>query len=92
MTSLDQARRYADQDAQEARELILGMASRHENLFLVLDAVLDAMGDVSWGDVSLVVDRLHEAQEEFDLVVSFSDQEERSAWVAEDLAEQKRAA
>jgi hypothetical protein len=79
MTSLDHARRYADQDAQEARELILGMASRHENLVLVLDAVLDAMSDVSWGDVSLVIDRLHEAQEEFSDVFSYTDAERRVA-------------
>jgi hypothetical protein len=91
MTSLDHARRYADQDAQEAREMVLGMRQLHHNYFLVLDGIKESMEEDLAADLSEVTELLECALQKLGLVFSFT-QEERSAWVAEDLAEQKRAA
>jgi hypothetical protein len=91
MTSLDQARRYADQDAQEAREFVLGMRSTHSNYFLVIDGIREAMEEDRGADFSEVTEMLEAALVLMNKVYSYTP-EERSAWVAEDLAEQRRAA
>jgi hypothetical protein len=58
MTAMNQARRHADSEAQEARELILGMPDKHANLVLVLDAVREAVADATWADFSEVLEGL----------------------------------
>jgi hypothetical protein len=50
MTTLNHARRHADSEAQEARELILGMSDKHANIYLVLDAVREVIAEVTWAD------------------------------------------
>lgn len=77
--------------AHEAAELIKRMPDTHANLKLVAEALFMAFSDVSWADVSEVLDKLGETLEVLDEVRAFSD-EEIVSWVKEHMDDQRRAA
>ena len=71
MTNLETAMRYADSDALEARHLIIGARSQHANMVVVLDALIEAVGDADWADFSSVLDSLREAEVRLQGVYAF---------------------
>ena len=74
MTPLETAMRYADSDALEARQLTIGMRSQHANMVVVLDALIEAVGDAGWGDFFDVIDALNTAAARLQLVYAYKDQ------------------
>ncbi len=68
--------------AHESRELAMRMPSTVENLSLVLSGLIEAVGDATWADMSLVTQHLEDAMAALKEVHAFSD-EEIADWARE---------